>query len=334
MVHITETLTPSGAKKFESAQHYLLPNEDIQLVCQTQKGFLVLSSRRVVLLKEESQTVYQIEKAIPYDCILSFEPKKSDRYEISGIELDRYGNHTSETRIIEVKAPRGERGENKVENRNHFQSVMSQCSDVVEEIRRSDAFVSDLPPVRDHSYLDQMPESLTCNAILDLNTILRDLPSHNELVHEAVKFLGNEPFLLEESLRGNDKENGILFAAGTQGYFWIQGMKNGRFMSNVIVDTVEWNNIRCFSHCWQTESNIIFATYALTLGGWESTMEYQWSPLKNENTIQFPWLLQPLNGPWILADVMYKCSGTPMPASWMIEQNSDQSKLHKRRYYH
>ncbi|MHA1663645.1 MAG: hypothetical protein ACTSVR_10380, partial [Candidatus Thorarchaeota archaeon] len=91
MVHTTETLTPSGAKKFESAQHYLLPNEDVQLVCQTQKGFLVLTSRRIVLLKEERQSDYRIVKAIPYDCILSIEPKKSDRYEISGIELDRYG---------------------------------------------------------------------------------------------------------------------------------------------------------------------------------------------------------------------------------------------------
>jgi len=330
----TENLTTSGAMKFERAQQYLLPNEDIQLVCQIQKGFLVLSSRRVVFLKEDNQSEYRVEKAIPYDCILRFEPKKSDRYEISGIELDRYGNHTSETRSFEVKAPRTDSGESKTEVRSHFQSTMSRCFDVVEEIRKSDAFVSDLPPVRDYSYLEQMPESLTRNAILDLNTILRDLPAHSELVHEAVKFLGNEPVLLEESLRGNDRENGILFAAGTQGYFWIQGMKNGRFMSNVIVDTVEWNNIRCFSYCWQTENDSIFATYTLTSGGNESTMEYRWSPLKNVDTIQFPWLLQPLNGPWILADIMYKCSGKPMPASWMIEQNSDQSKLHNRRYYH
>lgn len=334
MAHTAEDLVPSGAKKFERAQQYLLPNEDVQLVCQTQKGFLVLSNRRVVLLKEENQSEYHIEKVIPYDCILSFEPKKSDRVDVSGVTLDQYGCHTNETRSIEIKAPRTERSESKDEVRNHFQSTMSQCFDIVEEIRRSDAFVSDLPPVRDYSYLEQMPESLTCNAILDLNTILRDLPSHNELVHEAVKFLGNEPFLLEESLRGNDRENGILFAAGKEGYFWIQGKKNGRFMSNVIVDTVEWNNIRCFSHSWQTENDSIFATYTLTLDGSESTMEYQWSPLKNENTIQFPWLLQPLNGPWILADVMYKCSGKPMPASWMIEQNPDQSKLRNRRYYH
>jgi len=333
MVHTTETLTPSGAKKFESAQHYLLPNEDVQLVCQTQKGFLVLTSRRIVLLKEERQSDYRIVKAIPYDCILSIEPKKSDRYEISGIELDRYGNHTRETRIIEVKAPRGERGENKVEIRNHFQSVMSQCSDVVEEIRSSDAFVRDLPPVRDYSYLEQMPESLTRNAILDLNTILRDLPTHNELVHEAVKFLGNEPFLLEESLRGNEIENGILFAAGTQGYFWIQGMKNGRFMSNVIVDTVEWNNILCFVHRWQNEAANIEATYTLTEDGRDSTVLYQWIPIINEDTLQFPWLRPHLNGPWILADVMYKSSGKPMPASWMRENHFKQSELQIQRYY-
>jgi len=74
MVHNIDDLGPSGAEKFESAQQYLLPNEDVQLVCQIRKGFLVLSSRRVVLLKEESRSEYRVEKAIPYDCILGFDP--------------------------------------------------------------------------------------------------------------------------------------------------------------------------------------------------------------------------------------------------------------------
>ncbi len=335
MVHTTEDLAPSGAKKFERAKQYLLPNEDVQLVCQTHKGFLVLSSRRVVLLKEESRSEYHIEKAIPYDCILSFEPKKSDRYEVSGIALDRYGNHTNETKSIEVKAPRTEGGESKDNVRNHFQSTMSRCFDVVEKIRSSDAFTSDQPPVRDYSYLEQLPESLTRNAKLDLNTILQDKPAHDELVHEAVKFLGNEPFLLEESLRdGTNRENGVLFAAGTQGYFWIQGKKRGRFMSNVIVDTVEWTNILCFKHQWHHEAANIDATYTLTEDGRDSTVLYQWAPTVHEDTLQFPWLLQQLNGPWILADVMYKYSGKPMPASWIRERNSDQSTLLRQRYYH
>jgi len=211
---------------------------------------------------------------------------------------------------------------------------MSRSFDVVEENRKSDAFTSDPPPVRDYSYLEQMPESLTHDAILDLNTVLRDQPVHDELVHEAVKFLGNEPFLLEESLRdGTDENNGVLFAAGQHGYFWIQGKKNGRFMTNIIVDTIEWDYIKCFAHCWQTEHSSIFATYTLTQDGSESRIQYQWSPLKNENTVQFPWLLQPLNGPWILADVMYKYSGKPLPASWMRKSNLKQLKLHQIRYY-
>lgn len=335
MVHTTEDLAPSGAKKFEIAKKYLLPNEEVQLVCQIKKGFLVLSSRRVVLLKEESRSKYHIEKAIPYDCILGFEQKKSDRYEVSSIELDRYGNHKNETKSFEVKAPKGESGESKEEVRNHFQSTMSQCFDVVEEIRKSDAFMRYPPPVRDYSYFEQMPESLTRNAILDLNTILRDQPVHNELVHEAVKFLGTDQFLLEESLRDeNDKENGVLFAAGKQGYYWIQGKKKGRYMSNVIVDSVEWKHIRCFAQRWQNEAATIEATYTLTEDGSDSTVLYQWCPTVHEDTLQFPWLLQQLNGPWILADIMYKYSGKPMPASWIRERDSDQSKLHNQRYYH
>jgi len=332
MAPIIEDLGPSGADKFKIAQEYLLPNEAAQLVCQTREGFLVLSSRRVVLLKEEGRSEYNVKKAIPYDCILGFELKKSDRFEISGIALDQCGCHTKETASFDVRVPRGESGEDPADVGKRFQSSMSRCFGVVEEIRNSREFSEEIPLPRDYSYLKIIPESLTRNAILDLNTVLRDMPIHDLLVHEAVKFLGYEPFLLEESLRdGNDKENGILFAAGTQGYYWIQGMKTGRFMKNVIVDTVEWDHIKCFVHQWQTEDDSILATYTLTKGGNVSLKKYQWNPPKNENTIQFPWLLQPLNGPWILADIMYKCSGDPMPASRINETQSD---LCKPRYHH
>jgi len=194
---------------------------------------------------------------------------------------------------------------------------MSCCLSVVEEIRSSDSFSSDIPPVRNYSYLEQMPESLTYNAILDLNTILRDLPVHDQLVREAVKFLGNEPFFLEESLRdGTEKDNGVLFAAGKNGYFWIQGKKQGRFITNVIVDTVEWTNIRCFTHLWHNEGAIIDATYTLTRDGNEITKEYFWSPSNNGDTHAYLWLLQELNGPWILADIIYKYSGKPSFTSY------------------
>jgi hypothetical protein len=332
---MNQDLGPSGIEKFDIAQQYLIPNEDVQLVCQTHEGFLVLSSRRVVLLKEEGQSKYRIAKAIPYDCIHGFESKKTDRFEISGIVLDQYGRHTAETKSFEVKAPRGARGENKDDIRRRFQSSMKLCFDVVEETRESEEFTREIPPARDYSYLELMPESLTKNAVLDLNTILRDQPVHDELVHEVLKFLGNEPFILEESLRdGNDKENGVLFAAGAQGYFWVQGKKRGRFISNVVVDTVEWDNIRCFTHRWHSESAIIDTIYSLTKNGKKSTIKYQWSPPTNDDTLQYQWLLQQMNGPWILADVSYKCSGKPLPASWVTGTPLKDPKLHKQRYYH
>ncbi len=285
--------------KFEGVKQYLLPNEDVRLVCQTRSGFLVLSSRRIVIINEKGPRGSYIERAIPYNCILSIESKKSDRFEVSGRILDQNGRDTEETKSFEIRAPKGE-------VHSYFQSKMKQCSDVVEEIRSSGA------PQLDLSYLEEMPESLTRDAILDLNTVLRDQPVHNELVHEAVKFLGDEPFLLEESLRdGSDRENGVLFAAGTQGYYWIQGKKQGHFMSNVIVDTIEWENLRCLAHEWQRENAIINATYSLTKDGNEITKEYLWSPSTDGDTHEYPWLLQELNGPWILADISYKYSGNP-----------------------
>ena len=154
-----------------------------------------------------------------------------------------------------------------------------------------------------------MPKTLTQNAILDLNTVLRDQPVHNELVHEAKKFLGEEPFLIEESLRdGTDRENGALFAAGARGYYWIQGKKKGRFISNVVVDTVEWDNFRCFAHQWHADVARINATYSLTRGGKQITKGYLWAPSMSDDVIEYPWLLQEQNGPLILTDVWSKYS--------------------------
>ncbi|MGY5872914.1 MAG: hypothetical protein RTV72_11755 [Candidatus Thorarchaeota archaeon] len=298
----------------ETVRPYLLPNEDIEFIRRIQSGFIVLSSRRFVLLKEEERDAYCIEKAIPHSCISSIEQKKIDRFEISSIALDQNGHHTSEVRSFNVNAPRGEHGENKEEIQNQFQSAMNRCFSIIEEKRNLDQFAGDTSSQRDYSYLEHLPESLTRNAILDLNTILQDQPVPDELVHEAEKFLGAEPFIIEESLRnGNDKEDGILFAVGKRGYYWIKGKKTGRFMTNVIIDTVEWDNIRSFSFQWEYENAVIDVTYSLTSDGKESTTQYQWSPPVNDETLQYPWLLQHMNGSWILADIICKYSEVTFP---------------------
>ena len=282
---------------FETVRPYLLPNEDVEFICRILGGFIVLSRRRFVLLKEKKNDVYSIEKAIPYSCISGIEQKKIDRFEVSGFVLDQYGRHTRETKFFLVRAPR--------EEKEGFQSTLNQCIDVLQEMKNSDSKAAHY----DNSYLDSMPESLTRNARLDLNTILRDQPIPDTLVQEAEEFLSTKPFIIEESLRAaNDKENGILFAVGKRGYYWIQGMKIGRFMSNVIIDTVEWSNIQSISYRWNDENAIIDVTYSLTSNGKSSTTQYQWSPSANNETIQYPWLLQCMNGPWILADIISKHS--------------------------
>ncbi|MHA1494696.1 MAG: hypothetical protein ACTSRQ_11850 [Candidatus Thorarchaeota archaeon] len=279
----------------DTVRPYLLPNEEVEFTCRTQSGFVILSSRRFIILNEEKRDEYCIEKSIPYGCISSIEHKKIDRFEITGIVLDQYGHRTSETRSFIVKAPK--------EEREKFQSTMNRCFDVIEEIRNSD----DKSSHYGNSYLENMPESLTKNARLDLNTVLRDQPIPDSLIHEAMEFLGAEPFILEDSLKDSkDKENGILFAVGERGYYWIRGKKTGRFMSDVIIDTIEWDNIKSFSYRWETQNAIIEVTYSLTSDGKASTTQYQWSPLVNDDTLHYPWLLQQMNGPWILADIISK----------------------------
>ena len=293
MTPTIEGLTDSGIGKFEKARQILLPNEDPHFVCQIQKGFFVISKRRAAILKEDGQIGYRIMNVFPHDSITEIKMKKTDRAEIV--------YHTDGIQAIEIKAPQGVRGENKSELGKHFQSMMSKAMN----------YLGISSETHDVTYLERIPECLTRNAILDLNTILQDQPNPDELVHEATKFLGSNPFLLEESLRdGEDKENGILFAAGEKGYFSIQGKKDGRFMSNVVVDTVEWDNIRCIKHQWHYDPPLINVTFSLIQGGKETTMKYQWAPPPTDEILQFPWFLQSMNGPYIFEDIVYKYTET------------------------
>ncbi len=337
-------LGPLGTQKFVIAQRCLLPNENIELVCQIERGFLVLTDRRVVLLKSKKVPAFNVEMVIPYDCLLGFVPEKERRVTVNAIPLDIYGCHifqtkesdgSYETQTFVIKAPKGEQGEDKNDVKKIFRSTMDLAPDILNEMKKTIALTDKFPPKRDYVYLDKMPEFLTQNALLDLNTVLQDKPIHDKLHHEASKFLGADPFLLEESLRdGKDSNNGILFAAGEQGYIWIQGKKKGRFLSNVLVDKIEWENIRCLANQWQLRNSIIEMTYSLQRGRTVKTIPYIWKPAAAEHDPVQSWLFQPLNGPWILADLMYKYAGKPMPASWISSELLKNSDAYKQRYYY
>lgn len=331
-----EESAPSGALRA------LMPNEEVRSVCQILSGFLMLSSRRVVFLRAESKSLYTIERVIPYDCLVTIEMKKEDRATVTGIPLDKYGCHEIDRRDVKhektislnVRAPKPGRGESKGDVRRIFQSSISHCMDIAKEISGLESLKRGPPPPLDYSYLNRLPESLTRDAILDLNTITEDWPDHDELHQKMLKFLGDTPFLLEESLRdGNDCGNGVLFAAGEHGYIWIRGKKDGRLMSDVMIETVEWDNIRCFANQWQKKNASIEATFSLHRDGKEATTQYQWNPTRNEEVLQYPWLIQSLNGPWILADLMYNHSEKPLPASWSTGRHLKSQNQHKQRYY-
>ncbi len=331
---VARDLAPSGAIKFEAASKCLLPNEDVRFVCEINEGFLVLTNRRIVILEVINKQDYEIKLVIPLDCYHLLTRIKSDRYRINGISLDRdglleperVGNH------IDVKLPKANQESSKSDILNQFHSTMGLFHDVLEDIKETLRIGHIVPQPHSYSYLDEVPKNLTENAKLDLNTILEDKPIHQELWNEAKKFLGNSPFLLEESLRaGDNPANGVLFAAGEKGIIWIQGLRSGRFISNVLVDKLEWSNIKCLVHRWQLKKSIFEATYSLQKGMKDFTLSFIWNLPVDRDTIRYQWLIQKLNGPWILADLMYRYSGSPMPASCFKVLRD--SNLQHRRFF-
>ncbi|MFX1369491.1 MAG: hypothetical protein ACFFAY_12905 [Promethearchaeota archaeon] len=327
-------LAPSGAIKFEVASKCLLPNEDVRFVCEIRGGFLVLTNRRIVLLEECSYQDYEIGIVLPFDCYHLLAQIKRDQYRISGISLDRNGllEPKGAGNDIDVRLPKVNQESSKSDVLDQFHSTMSLFHDMLESIRETLGIGHIMPQPHDYSYFDQAPRSLTENAKLDLNTILEDKPIYQELWNEAKTFLGNSPFLLEESLRaGDDPTNGALFAAGEKGIIWIQGRKSGRFISNVLVDKLEWPNIKCLVYRWQLKKPIFEATYSLQKGMKDFKRNFIWNPPVNRDTTRYQWLLQKLNGPWILADLMYRYSGNPMPAS--CSKVLKDSNLQRRRFF-
>jgi hypothetical protein len=291
MTEYIKGLRKSAEKSFKIASQVLIPNERPYIACQTSKGFLVVSSRRIASLHEGTKSGYQVTKSVPFEAVTSPE---------------------SLVRTFGIKEPRRTSGESREAVKNYLELTLSQCIDIVEELRDPEKKGVELTS-RTFSYLGNFPQCLTQDALLDLNTVLEDQPVDHRLVTRALNFLGTDTVLIEETLRdADDKENGILFAAGQRGFFWVRGQKHDCFLTNVVVDTVEWNNIQFFGQRWADGLPLIIVTYSHTSKGKSITTEYQWNPPLNDETLRAPWFVQPANGPFIFEDIVYKYTGRTM----------------------
>jgi hypothetical protein len=285
-------------------------------------GYAVLTDRRFVVLQNEKTRRILITQSIPLDALQSCKIKKKGRAILSARTVDKRGALQNDFISIIL---------NDLKNKNvksTFDSKIEHLNSIISNLRNTFQNL-DYPKKRELSYLELKPNPLTWNGILDLNTVLQDKPISDRLYHEAEKFLGNEPFLLEESLKDSTTiENGVLFAAGSKGYLWIQGKKNGRHMANVLVDKVEWENINYMAFQWQTKISAMLMNYSLQRGRSDKSVSYIWNPLLVETDLSYAWLFQQKNGPWIIADLMFKYSGQHLPACKIMNDKT------KPRYYH
>lgn len=291
-----EELLPDAEERFGEAKRCLLPNESVQFVCQLRDGFLILSLRRLVIIERTKNDSYTISQAIPIQCVSEISEKKKNKVRITCRTHSKSKNTNGE---IELKAPKTRRGEDKELVMKQFHTKMEQFQSSVHSILQ---ISPEILPNRDLAYLQQLPDSLTRNAVLDLNIILQDKPIHDSLYHEGVKYLGTKPFLIEETVRmAEEKENGALFAAGKKGFIMIQGRKEGRFISDVLVDKIEWENISSLNYDWQ--NGVFEIIYSLQSGAKEKLVRYVWSPTMNSDLKDYPWLSQHFNGAWIIEDI-------------------------------
>jgi len=308
----------------DSTPSCLLPNELILHKLDIENGSVYLTNRRLVVVSHKKVKDGEIVSAIPYDCLKNVSIQKERFVAFNALLLDEKGVITKQSRELRFNIPKTKIAEDK-------SSILERYRTIAESILQSIKDIQDSMNIATHnlSYLSDLPKILTQNAILDLNTVLQDQPIPDYLYHEAVKFLGDDAFLLEESLRdGENPEDGILFAAGVKGYILIRGKKSGRFMTDVLIDKVEWANIKALVYHWQNENSIMHMNYALQKGHRMKTVSYIWNPPCTKMNSSYRWLCEKNNGPWILADLMFKYSCNKLPASHIIGGHS------KIRYYH
>ncbi len=278
-----EGMRQSAERSYQLASQVLIPNETPHIVCQTSKGFLIVTDRRVLSLNEDAKLNFRIERFEPFSSV---------------------ADYNSLVNQFDIKEPRRGSRESKEEVRDYFQSTLHRCVEVIHDLSEIQKKGGKLTS-KSNTYLDGFPTSLTRDANLDLNSILDDQPIDDTLVPRAMEFLGPNAVLIEETLReAGNIENGILFAAGQKGYYWVRGQKQGRFLTNVVVNTVEWNNIQSISHRWENDVSIIIVNYSLVSGGKSNTVEYLWMPPINEETLLVPWYVQPSNGVYIFEDIV------------------------------
>ena len=284
-------LGPSGMERLATARKVLVPSENLRLVYQTREGFLMVTTRRITLLQEDKQQGYLIRQTMPLDSFNGIESIGSDGARING------ANHPA----MEVRASKRVKGEGKLDAKHRLHKAMMQIPETLAQLHTEPRIAPKT------EYLDSIFEALTNNGILDLNTVLKDHPDNEALHHEPAQFLGEGYFVVEQCLRdGDNPENGVLFAAGLKGYYWIQGRKHGRFLQDVSVQQVEWDLITSVT---QDAEGIIQLVYRLHEDGRELQQSFQWAPPMSESTIQLPWVSQKLNGLMILKDIISRYTG-------------------------
>lgn len=306
------------------ASRCLLPNEFISGKVDLINGFLFLTDRRLVQVEATGLLSYNILRALHYDCIIGIAEKKSDEIELIGAPVDPNGRLEAKTRKIMLKKQKEgmERSSDSQLATLDAALLSSRLDDMVQNARKTSHSRK-----RNDNYLNQLPGSLTKSAILDLNAILQDKPFPDELYHEAARFLGADPFLLEESLRdADDLENGVLFAAGDKGCIWIRGFKRGRFMRDVRVERIEWQHIKCNVHQWQYSNDPMTIIYILQENGADKRLRVCWDPSIQSDSLEYPWLFHSANGPWILADLFQKYTGHSLRTSYP-SSDIDDSRL-------
>ena len=322
-------------ENFAIAKSVLLGSEVIRFVAEEKSGFIVLSDRRFVYLKKE-KTGYKIQNAVPIDLLTGSELEKKDTLKIefhkiyeSGILAAKFSKSRLDFRLADIKLKRPDNSDESA-----FYFTMDEFNSVFREILGSSPFTDGVFKGRDYSYLQSIPETVTRDGILHLNTILTDRPDENELYGKAKDAFGENPYILINTMELDFR--GYLFVVGTKAMMFLSGNYSHGSVSKMNLVAFEPPQILNISSDW-TKKNPKNFHISKPVQEFDKVkvkeFKFTWNPPKADDVARVPWFCEPANAVWIIADMAVDQQKELLKANFGTGDEIDDPRIKRQRYY-
>ncbi|MHA1906098.1 MAG: hypothetical protein ACW98Y_02300 [Candidatus Thorarchaeota archaeon] len=323
-------------QEFRNGKSLFLGSEEIRFVAEEKSGFIVLSDRRCVYVKHDKKG-YKISNVVPIDLVISCEHQKKDTWAIEFHKINDDGILKAKEKKGEVQFDIADFKIKHPENTDEvsYSSIMNEFNVVLKETLESSPFSDGTFQGRDYSYLEGIPDSVTRDGILHVNTILTDRPDEDALYGKAKSAFGDNPYILLRTLEYEFRR--YLLVVGSKASMYVHGNYSYGSVSKMSIISLEPPQILNISSDWtKTNPNSFHISKPVQEYGEVKVkkFEFKWKPPEDDDVARVPWFNEPANAVWIIADMTVDKQKELLKANFgRGEETINHPKILQQRYY-